>query len=159
MRGRGAPAAVLSPAGACPSGDVCAQSHCSISALGCAPPSPPSLRARSLARCQPPRRSLERGFFFFPSAFTSLATVQGPVRAACSVMHNACLSLRAAVPTRLLQEPRTPSLWGWSRCGAGGQNLCSMGWEQPQLRGCAGDTHPCAVFLYISTPPCLNICV
>lgn len=159
MRGRGAPAAVLSPAGACPSGDVCAQSHCSISALGCAPPSPPSLRARSLARCQPPRRSLERGFFFFPSAFTSLATVQGPVRAACSVMHNACLSLRAAVPTRLLQEPRTPSLWGWSRCGAGGQNLCSMGWEQPQLRGFAGDTHPCAVFLYISTPPCLNICV
>lgn len=159
MRGRGAPAAVLSPAGACPSGDVCAQSHCSISALGCAPPSPPSLRARSLARCQPPRRSLERGFFFFPSAFTSLATVQGPVRAACSVMHNACLSLRAAVPTRLLQEPRTPSLWGWSRCGAGGQNLCSMGWEQPQLRGCVGDTHPCAVFLYISTPPCLNICV
>lgn len=159
MRGRGAPAAVLSPAGACPSGDVCAQSHCSISALGCAPPSPPSLRARSLARCQPPRRSLERGFFFFPSAFTSLATVQGPVRAACSVMHNACLSLRAAVPTRLLQEPRTPSLWGWSRCEAGGQNLCSMGWEQPQLRGCVGDTHPCAVFLYISTPPCLNICV
>lgn len=159
MRGRGAPAAVLSPAGACPSGDVCAQSHCSISALGCAPPSPPSLRARSLARCQPPRRSLERGFFFFPSAFTSLATVQGPVRAACSVMHNACLSLRAAVPTRLLQEPRTPSLWGWSRCRAGGQNLCSMGWEQPQLRGCVGDTHPCAVFLYISTPPCLNICV
>lgn len=159
MRGRGAPAAVLSPAGACPSGDVCAQSHCSISALGCAPPSPPSLRARSLARCQPPRRSLERGFFFFPSAFTSLATVQGPVRAACSVMHNACLSLRAAVPTRLLQEPRTPSLWGWSRCGAGGQNLCSMGWEQPQLRCFAGDTHPCAVFLYISTPPCLNICV
>lgn len=159
MRGRGAPAAVLSPAGACPSGDVCAQSHCSISALGCAPPSPPSLRARSLARCQPPRRSLERGFFFFPSAFTSLATVQGPVRAACSVMHNACLSLRAAVPTRLLQEPRTPSLWGWSRCEAGGQNLCSMGWEQPQLRGFAGDTHPCAVFLYISTPPCLNICV
>lgn len=159
MRGRGAPAAVLSPAGACPSGDVCAQSHCSISALGCAPPSPPSLRARSLARCQPPRRSLERGFFFFPSAFTSLATVQGPVRAACSVMHNACLSLRAAVPTRLLQEPRTPSLWGWSRCEAGGQNLCSMGWEQPQLRCFAGDTHPCAVFLYISTPPCLNICV
>lgn len=50
---------------ACPSVAVCAQSHCSISALGCAPPSPPSLRARSLARCQPPRRSLERVIFFF----------------------------------------------------------------------------------------------
>lgn len=119
-----------------------------------------SLLACALPRSLPTTTPIPgEGIFFFPSAFTSLATVQGPVRAACSVMHNACLSLRAAVPTRLLQEPRTPSLWGWSRCRAGGQNLCSMGWEQPQLRCFAGDTHPCAVFLYISTPPCLNICV
>lgn len=154
MRGRGAPAAVLSPAGACPSGDVCAQSHCSISALGCAPPSPPSLRARSLARCQPPRRSLERGFFFFPSAFTSLATVQGPVRAACSVMHNACLSLPAPsgapnpIPMGLEQ------VWGRGvkslLYGVGAAPATGLCWGHPPL---------CSVSIYKHSPVPEYMCV
>lgn len=143
---------------ACPSVAVCAQSHCSISALGCAPPSPPSLRARSLARCQPPRWSLERVFFYFFFFLCLYLTCHSPRtsqrgRATRSIMHNswpASAAVAAAPGSGRNPSPApiasgSPRPWGRSRCGASGlSSPMSGGWEQKKGTCLNGDAQPCA---------------
>lgn len=127
-------------AGACRSVDVCARSHCSISALGCAPPSPPPcVRAPSLAANHHAGPWSGYFFFFFCLYLTchSPRTSQGG-RATCSIMHNSCppSASLAAAPTSPQQKPLScpiaaagsPRPWGRSRCGAGG-------WSKPTSVG------------------------
>lgn len=114
-----------------------------------------SLLACALPRSLPTTTPIPgEGIFFFPSAFTSLATVQGPVRAACSVMHNACLSLPAPsgapnpIPMGLEQ------VWGRGvkslLYGVGAAPATVLCWGHPPL---------CSVSIYKHSPVPEYMCV
>lgn len=133
-----------------PSVDVCAQSHCSISALGCAPPSPPSFACalpRSPARSLPKHHAapwrrrnyyfIYLIFFFFSSPSLSFTSSRGEGGRAerliiIIIIHNSSRSL-----SRLLCPPAEPpeasSVPGaGSGVGLEGSEPLAVGWEQPQ---------------------------
>lgn len=129
-----------------PSVDVCAQSHCSISALGCAPPSPPSF-ACALPRSLPKHRAapwrrrnyyfIYLIFFFRSSPSLSFTSSRGEGGRAerliiTIIIHNSSRSL-----SRLLRPPAEPpeassAPGAGSGVGLEGSEPLAVGWEQPQ---------------------------
>lgn len=159
------------------------RARCCLPERGCVRPKPlqhlcirmcsslSSLLACALPRSLPTTTPVpgEGGFFFlllffFPSAFTSLATVQGPVReaerlAASCIIHGQAqqpwllllLLAPAETPSPAPIASGSPRPWGRSRCGAPGLSSplsWGVGAEKKGTflsRGSLnGDAHPCA---------------